>query len=57
MTPSGRLAAAEAPSLPLGGLGAEPLGRGSVAETADTAPSVARPRPEPLLAGPASLLG
>jgi hypothetical protein len=36
---------------------AEPLGRGSVAETADIAPSVARPRPEPLPAGPLSLLG
>jgi hypothetical protein len=52
----GRLAAAKAPSLPLGGLGAKPLGRGSVAETADIAPSVARPRPEPLPAGLASLL-
>ena len=53
----GRLAAAEVPSLPTGSLGAEPLGRGSVAEIADIAPSVARPHPEPLPAGPASLLG
>jgi hypothetical protein len=34
----------------------EPLGRGSVAGTADTAPSVVRPYPEPLPAGPVSLL-
>jgi hypothetical protein len=39
------------------GLGTEPLGRGSVAGTADTAPSVSRPCPEPPLAGPVSLLG
>jgi hypothetical protein len=32
------------------------LGRGSVAGTADTAPSVARPCPEPPPAGPVSLL-
>jgi hypothetical protein len=53
----GRLAAAEVPSPPPGGLETEPLGRGSVAETADTAPSVVRPCPEPLPAGLVSLLG
>jgi hypothetical protein len=53
----GRLVAAEAPSRPPGGLGTEPLGHGSVAGTADTAPSVVRPCPEPLPAGPVSLLG
>jgi hypothetical protein len=53
----GRPAAAEVPSLPPGTLGAEPLGRGRVTETANTAPSVARPRPEPLRVGPVSLLG
>jgi hypothetical protein len=52
----GRLVVAEVPSPPPGGLGTEPLGRGSVAETADTVPSVVRPCPEPLPAGPASLL-
>jgi hypothetical protein len=51
----GRLVAAEVPSLPLGSLEAEPFGRGSVAETADTAPSVVRPRPEPLSVGPMNL--
>jgi hypothetical protein len=53
----GRLVIAEAPSRPPGGLGTEPLGRGSIAETADTVPSVVRLRPEPLPAGPVSLLG
>jgi hypothetical protein len=52
-----RLVAAEVPSPPPGGLGTEPLGRGSVAETADTVPSVVRPCPEPLPAGLVSLLG
>jgi hypothetical protein len=52
-----RLVAAEAPSRPPGGLGTKSLGRGSVTGTADTAPSVVRPRPEPLPAGPVSLLG
>jgi hypothetical protein len=52
-----RLVVAEAPSRPLGGLGTEPLGRGSVAGTADTAPSVVRPCLEPLPAGPVSILG
>jgi hypothetical protein len=50
-----RLAVAEAPSLPPESLGAKLLGRGSVAETADTASSVVRPRLEPLPAGPVSL--
>jgi hypothetical protein len=57
VAPFGRLVVAEAPSRPLGGLGTEPLGRGSVAGTADTAPSVVRLRPKPLPAGPVSLLG
>ena len=52
----GRLVAAGAPDRPPGGLGAGPLGRGSVAGTAGTALSVVRPCPEPLPAGPASLL-
>jgi hypothetical protein len=56
VVPSG-VVAAEVPSLPLGSLGAEPFGRGSVAGTADTASSVVRPRPEHLPAGPTSLLG
>jgi hypothetical protein len=47
---------AEAPGRPPGGLGTEPLGRGSVAGTVGTAPSVVRPCPEPLPTGPASLL-
>jgi hypothetical protein len=53
----GRLVVAEAPSPPPGGLGTEPLERGSVAETVDTLPSVVRPCPEPLPASPVSLLG
>jgi hypothetical protein len=35
----------------------EPFGHGSVAGTTDTAPSVVRPRPELLPAGPTNLLG
>jgi hypothetical protein len=53
----GRLVIVEAPSRPPGGLGTKPLGRGSIAGIADTAPSVVRPRLEPLPAGPVSLLG
>jgi hypothetical protein len=53
----GCLVVAEAPGRPPGGLGTEPLGRGSVAGTVDTTPSVVRPCPEPLPAGQVSLLG
>ena len=48
---------AEVPSLPLGSLGAEPFGRGSVVETDGTAPGVVRLRHEPLSAGLMNLLG
>jgi hypothetical protein len=52
----GRPVVAEAPGRPPRDLGTGPLGRGSLAWTAGTAPIVVRHCPEPLPAGPVNLL-